>query len=55
MAGSLPGHARAAAKTAPGSPECRKAADYGHFRAGEALAVDSNLSHLWGWRVPEVG
>ena len=34
------------------SPECGKAADYGYFRAGEALAVGPNMSNLWGWCVP---
>jgi hypothetical protein len=37
------------------SPECGKAADYGYFRAGEALAVGPNVSNLWGWCVPGVG
>jgi hypothetical protein len=38
-----------------GSPKCGKAADKGHFRAREALAVGTKVSNLWGWRFPGEG
>jgi len=54
MVGSRPGHPLGA-KRLRESPKCGKAADKGHFRAGEALAVGTKLSNLWGWRVPGAG